>query len=58
VIAQSNQTIVALTADKLPGVARFVVAKSRDIDVLVVDANIKQDVIDAFAAQDVRIVCA
>ncbi|HEP0983729.1 TPA: DeoR/GlpR family DNA-binding transcription regulator [Enterobacter ludwigii] len=58
VIAQSNQTIVALTADKLPGVARFVVAKSRDIDVLVVDANIKQDVIDAFAGQDVRIVCA
>lgn len=57
-IAQSNQTIVALTADKLPGVARYVVAKSRDIDMLVVDAGIEKGVLDAFAAQDVCIVCA
>lgn len=57
-IAQSNQTIVVLTADKLPGVARYVVAKSRDIDMLVVDAGIEKGVLDAFAAQDVCIVCA
>ncbi|MBS7443257.1 DeoR/GlpR family DNA-binding transcription regulator [Enterobacter sp. 120016] len=57
-IAQSNQTIVALTADKLPGVARYVVAKSRDIDVLVVAEGIEKRVLDAFAAQEVRIVCA
>ena len=58
VIARSTQTIVALTADKLPGVARFVVAKSRDIDVLVVEEGMEQGVFDALAAQDVRIVCA
>ncbi|MBM3073097.1 DeoR/GlpR family DNA-binding transcription regulator [Lelliottia sp. RWM.1] len=58
VIAQSNQTIVALTTDKLPGVARFVVAKSRDIDVLVVEKPMEKEVSAAFAAQDVRIVCA
>ena len=58
VIAQSNQTIVALTADKLPGVARFVVATCQDIDVLVVKEALEQGVVDAFAAQDIRIVCA
>ncbi|WP_336239136.1 DeoR/GlpR family DNA-binding transcription regulator [Enterobacter chuandaensis] len=58
VIAQSTQTIVALTADKLPGIARFVVAKSRDIDVLVVEEGMEQGIFDALAAQDVRIVCA
>lgn len=58
VIAQSTQTIVALTADKLPGVARFVVAKTRDIDVLVVEEGMEQGIFDALAAQDVRIVCA
>lgn len=57
-IAQSNETIVALTPDKLPGVARYVVANSRDIDVLVVDENMERDLIDTFVAQDVRIVCA
>ncbi len=57
-IAQSNQTIVALTANKLPGVARYVVATSRDIDVLVVEERMEKGVLDAFAAQDVRIVCA
>jgi len=58
VIAQSNQTLVALTTDKIPGVARFVVAKSSDIDVLIVEASMDKDVLDAFATQDVRIVCA
>lgn len=58
VIAQSNQTIVALTTDKIPGVARFVVAKSSDIDVLVVETSMSAEVLDAFATQDVRIVCA
>lgn len=58
VIAQSSQTIVALTTDKIPGVARFVVAKSSEIDVLVVEASMDSEVIDAFAAQDVRIVSA
>ena len=57
-IGRSTQTIVALTADKLPGVARFVVAKSRDIDVLVVEEGMEQGVFDALTAQDVRIVCA
>ncbi|TCD20186.1 DeoR/GlpR transcriptional regulator [Lelliottia amnigena] len=58
VIAQSSQTLVALTTDKIPGVARFVVAKSSDIDVLIVEASMNKAVLDAFATQDVRIVCA
>ncbi|ABP59176.1 DeoR/GlpR family DNA-binding transcription regulator [Enterobacter sp. 638] len=58
VIAQSSQTLVALTTDKIPGVARFVVAKSSDIDVLIVEASMDKAVLDAFATQDVRIVCA
>ena len=58
VISQSSQTIVALTTDKIPGVARFVVAKSSDIDVLVVEADMDGKVTEAFAAQDVRVVRA
>lgn len=58
VIAQSSQTLIALTADKLPAVARFVVAKCSDIDVLVVEETIGKEIVDAFAVQDVRIVHA
>ena len=58
VIAQSSQTIVALTTDKIPGVARFVVAKSSDIDVLVVEASLDNEAIAAFTAQDVRVISA
>ncbi|WP_415343711.1 DeoR/GlpR family DNA-binding transcription regulator [Enterobacter hormaechei] len=58
VIAQSSETIVALTPEKLPGVARYVVAKSRDVDVLVVNETMERDLIDTFAALDVRIVRA
>jgi DeoR/GlpR family transcriptional regulator of sugar metabolism len=58
VIAQSSQTLIALTADKLPAVARFVVAKCSDIDVLVVEETIGKEIVDAFAVQDVRIVRA
>ena len=58
VIAQSSETIVALTPEKLPGVARYVVAKSRDVDVLVVDETMERDLIDTFDALDVRIVRA
>ncbi|MBZ0057768.1 MULTISPECIES: DeoR/GlpR family DNA-binding transcription regulator [unclassified Leclercia] len=58
VISQSSQTIVALTTDKIPGVARFVVAKSSDIDVLVVEADMDAEVIEALAAQDVRVISA
>ncbi len=58
VIAQSSQTIVALTTDKIPGVARFVVAKSRDIDVLVVEAGLDNEAMAALAEQDVRVISA
>lgn len=40
VLKQSNQTIVALTADKLPGVARYVVARPQALEVIIVEANI------------------
>ncbi|WP_039030551.1 DeoR/GlpR family DNA-binding transcription regulator [Leclercia adecarboxylata] len=58
VISQSSQTIVALTTDKIPGVARFVIAKSSEINVLVVEADMDGEVIEALAAQDVRVISA
>lgn len=36
-IRQSSQTIVGLTAEKIPGVARFSVASCEEIDVLVIE---------------------
>ena len=56
VLKQSNQTIVALTADKIPGVARYVVAKSNEIDVMVVEESLDKEFFKAFRAQDIRIV--
>ena len=37
VIKQCSEIIVGLTSDKIPAAARFVVAASSDIDVLVVE---------------------
>ncbi|HGL6356513.1 TPA: DeoR/GlpR family DNA-binding transcription regulator [Citrobacter amalonaticus] len=55
VIRQCNETIVALTADKIPAVARYVVAQSSEIDVMVVEANISKAYCEAFREHDIRI---
>lgn len=54
-IRQCNETIVALTADKIPAVARYVVASSSEVDVLVVEENISKAYGEAFREHDIRI---
>jgi DeoR/GlpR family transcriptional regulator of sugar metabolism len=54
-IAQSSQIIVGLTAEKIPGVARFSVASCEEIDILVVEENINKDFYSAFAAENMTI---
>ena len=55
VIKQCSEIIVGLTSDKIPAVARFVVAASSDIDVLVVEENISREYRVAFQQHDIRI---
>ena len=55
VIKQCNETIVALTAEKIPAVARYVVTESSNIDVIVVEDNISKEYATAFQAHDIRI---
>ncbi|MGY5956057.1 DeoR/GlpR family DNA-binding transcription regulator [Kosakonia sp. BK9b] len=56
VIAQANQTLVALTANKIPGVARYVVACGEEIDTLVVESALSDPFQVAFSAQDIEII--
>ncbi|PDO87484.1 DeoR/GlpR family DNA-binding transcription regulator [Kosakonia pseudosacchari] len=55
VIAQSNQVVVALTANKIPAVARYIVAASQQIDVLVVETDLSKALHQAFRAEDIEI---
>ncbi len=55
VIKQCSEIIVGLTSDKIPAVARFVVAHSSDIDVLVVEENVSREYSDTFREHDIRI---
>ena len=52
---ESGEIIVGLTSDKIPAAARFVVAASSDIDVLVVEENISREYRVAFQQHDIRI---
>lgn len=54
-IKQCNETIVALTAEKIPAIARYVVTESSNIDVIVVEDNISKEYATAFQAHDIRI---
>ena len=54
-LKQCSEIIVGLTSDKIPAVARFVVAASSDIDVLVVEENISREYRVAFQQHDIRI---
>ncbi|OON41323.1 decarboxylase [Izhakiella australiensis] len=55
VIAQSSQTIVGLTAEKIPAIARFSVARCEDIDILIVEEQLDKDFYNAFTAENVTI---
>jgi len=55
VIAQSNQVVVALTANKIPAVARYIVAASQQIDVLVVETDLNKAFHQAFRAENIEI---
>ncbi len=50
-----QRTIVALTSDKIPAVARYIVAKSSEIDVIVVEENISKQYRETFREHDIRI---
>ncbi|PLP07734.1 decarboxylase, partial [Klebsiella pneumoniae] len=54
-IKQCSEIIVGLTSDKISAAARFVVAASSDIDVLVVEENISREYRVAFQQHDIRI---
>lgn len=54
-IAQSSQVIVGLTAEKIPGVARFSVASSEEIDILVVEEKLDKDFYSAFLVENITI---
>ncbi len=58
VLKQSSQTVVALTADKLPGVARYVVARPQDLDVIIVEANTSDVLRSALQAQQITVITA
>lgn len=55
-IKQSNQTIVGLTADKIPGVARFAVAGCDEIHVLVVEEQLNKAFYNAFRAENITLI--
>lgn len=54
-IKQSHQAIVALTADKIPGIARFTVAECEEISVLVVEENLDREFYNAFREKNLTI---
>ncbi len=55
-MAQSNQVIVGLTADKIPAVARFSVAKCREISTLVVEEKLDKELLEAFEAEEITLI--
>ncbi|WP_312980445.1 DeoR/GlpR family DNA-binding transcription regulator [Atlantibacter sp.] len=54
-IRQSNQTIVAMTANKIPGIARFTVARCSEIDVLVIEETLSRETRSAFEAEEITL---
>lgn len=58
VIARSNEIIVALTAEKIPGIARYTVAQCEDIAIMVVDKGLATEKLAAFSEKNVRIAFA
>lgn len=57
-IRQSSQTVVGLTAEKIPGVARFAVASCEEIDILVIENKLNPSFYQALQAENIQIVTA
>lgn len=57
-IEQSNQIIMGVTADKLPGVARYVIADCEQLSVLVIDKPMAADLNQLFDEKPMRILFA
>lgn len=55
VIRQCSEIIVGLTSDKIPAVARYVVADSSQIDVLVIEQSVSKQYADVFRECDIQI---
>ncbi|MCU5772125.1 DeoR/GlpR family DNA-binding transcription regulator [Erwiniaceae bacterium BAC15a-03b] len=55
VVARSNEIIIALTAEKIPGIARYSVAQCADIAIMVVDKGIAAEKLTAFTGKNIRI---
>ncbi|WP_437612452.1 DeoR/GlpR family DNA-binding transcription regulator [Erwinia sp. V71] len=54
-VQRSNEIIVALTADKMPGVARYAVASCEDISTLVAVKALAEEKVGVFAEKKIRI---
>ncbi|EKT63025.1 DeoR/GlpR family DNA-binding transcription regulator [Providencia burhodogranariea] len=57
-IRQSNQIIMGVTADKLPGVARYVIADCEQLSVLVIDKPMTADLNQLFDEKLMRVLFA
>lgn len=55
VIQQCSEIIVGLTSNKIPAVARYIVAESHRIDILVVEESVSKQYADAFREYDIQI---
>lgn len=58
VIQQANQVIVPLTTNKLPVVARYVIAQPEEIDIIVTDSALETELSSQFRKNGVRIFSA
>lgn len=55
VIRQCSEVIVGLTSDKIPAAARYVVASSSQIDVLVIEGGVSKKYAEVFQEADLQI---
>lgn len=55
VVKQSNEIIVGLTSDKIPGIARYCVASCDDITALVVENSLSNDLVAIFSEKEIKI---
>lgn len=57
-IARSNQVIMGVTTDKLPGVARYNIASCEQISILVMDAKLNKEMANLLGNTSIKMVLA
>lgn len=57
-IERSNQVIMGVTADKLPGVARYTIASCEQISILVMDESLNKETEKLFADTSLKMIMA